>query len=498
MKKRLTAIYVVLLAMLGSLFAGSCNNSTSDTAEYYVTVSTTSTLVSSFRLGANTKVLANLDSIPFTIDQERGLIYNADSLPKGTDVSHLNVSVTFAQTVSTSRFHVTGGKVMKDSTFTYTSATQDSIDFTGDVVLTVVSNDQQHTRNYIVKVNVHTVEPDTLTWNRSLRRDLPGLTGTATAHRMVRQGADGNFYSLLVQGAETKLMTAAHPTEGVWSTVTTSLPFTPLVESFAASNDALYLLDTGHQLMRSTDGGASWTSCGVTWYSISGGYNDLVLGVEQDGDTFKHDIWPRPDGFSPTAIDDDFPISGSSPLMAASNTWSESQQAMMAGGVKQDGSYSSDVWGFDGHVWGRITIGTPSWKLPEVKGAVLIPYFTCDIDKKTYVATRFPTWILLGGTLADGKPNSVVYTSRDQGLRWSKGDTGLQLPAYMTAPTGAQAFVVNTTFSNKKSAPRRIARLDDEWQCPYIYLAGGYTTKGKLLTDIWVGVLTRLKFREIY
>ena len=37
----------------------------------------------------NSKLLANLDSVFFTIDLNRGLIFNADSLPKDTKITKL-------------------------------------------------------------------------------------------------------------------------------------------------------------------------------------------------------------------------------------------------------------------------------------------------------------------------------------------------------------------------------------------------------------------------
>ena len=50
--------------------------------------------ISAFSLQADKEVLDNLENVFFTIDLENGLIYNADSLPKGTDVSKLKVKIT--------------------------------------------------------------------------------------------------------------------------------------------------------------------------------------------------------------------------------------------------------------------------------------------------------------------------------------------------------------------------------------------------------------------
>ena len=65
-------------------------------------------------------------------------------------------------TCSSAEFHVKGGKWMKDTTFVYKSG--DSIDFTGDVKFTIISQDLSATRTYDIKVNVHKVKPDSLSW----------------------------------------------------------------------------------------------------------------------------------------------------------------------------------------------------------------------------------------------------------------------------------------------------------------------------------------------
>ena len=75
----------VLLSSLASFT--SCNKDNDNDDSYSYSSSTQTTLVTGFALQADAKVLSNLDSVHFTVDFDRGLIYNADSLPKGTDIS---------------------------------------------------------------------------------------------------------------------------------------------------------------------------------------------------------------------------------------------------------------------------------------------------------------------------------------------------------------------------------------------------------------------------
>ena len=174
------------MAAMVAMNLQSCNKKDepeSSTSTDYTVYSSASTMVSSFSLKDNSKILANLSNVKFAIDQERGLIYNADSLPKGTRVNALCVDLTCASTVSSRQFIVKNGSVQGDTTITFTSSSRDSIDFTGDVTLRIISRDGNHTRDYKVSVNVHKLNPDTITWPESQRRELPDVNGTLTASK---------------------------------------------------------------------------------------------------------------------------------------------------------------------------------------------------------------------------------------------------------------------------------------------------------------------------
>ena len=100
-----------------------------------------SVVISKFALQANDDIMENLDTVFFTIDLDRGLVYNADSLPVGTNVSSLKVDMTYAEG-SSAEFQVTGGEWMRDTVFKYNS--EDSIDFTGDVKFKIISRDMMN------------------------------------------------------------------------------------------------------------------------------------------------------------------------------------------------------------------------------------------------------------------------------------------------------------------------------------------------------------------
>lgn len=464
----------------------------------YDVLSTTSTLVSSFALKPNAKIMANLDSVKFTIDQAKGEIYNADSLPRGTRVNALLVQLTCASTVATREFVIKNGELLGDTTITYTSSKNDSIDFTGDVTLRITSGDKAHVRDYKVKVNVHKQDVDTITWNTSRRRDLPNVESTLKASKTVVQNDD--FLCLVDDNGSYVLSQSEDPLAGTWSKKVLTLPFTPQVRSFAATDDELFMLDVNGQLFKSDDNGDSWNDCGVAWRTIIGAYGgDRLLGVAQDGEgNFVHAEYANGVDIAGNEIEGNFPVEGMSQLVMASNQWTSSQQAMMVGGVLPDGSYCNYVWGFDGKRWAPINNDDV---LPDIRDAALFAYYT--MVKRATGATydKRVTWLVMGGRLSNGNLNTTSYISRNQGINWKVGEKGVQQPDHMPAFYGAQVY----TYDRMQSAttmlmaytPGQVTPVT-EWNCPYIYLFGGYSIADTPLNSIWEGVLTGLTFKPVF
>lgn len=499
MNKYFTLYFLVAALVVMNLV--SCNKNDDTNITYlsdYSVYSSATTLVTGFSLKANTKVLNNLDSVKFAIDQERGLIYNADSLPCGTKVSALLVDLTCASTVSSRQFIVKDGDVQKDEVIDYTGSTNDSIDFTGDVTLRITSHDGLHQRDYKVKVNVHTQDPDVLKWDAKRRRDLPSMNGNVNASKTVRQG--DNYLCLVKDNANYVLSTATDPMSS-WSKTTLSLPFVPQIKSFAATESALYLLDENGELFSSKDNGGNWDDCGVAWHTIIGAYGEKVLGVKNDAAGWMHDEYPQSSGFESTAIASSFPIEGMSQLVMANNDWTSEQQAMFAGGVLANGSCTEAVWGYDGSTWGMLSGSSDSKVLPKLRDATLVSYFTYEVPSGYFTPQRYVTWMVIGGVLNDGKLNTTTYTSRTQGLYWTTGVDGVQMPSHVPAFYGAQAYCLERTINANSSTfsynPGNTTAIT-QWQCPYIYLFGGYASNGNALMNMWEGVLTRLTYKPVF
>ena len=72
-----------------AMMAGACNSDSVDNTPQTGYVEPTDVAVTGFKLKADSKILSGLDTVFFSIDLQRGLIYNADSLPKGEKIAKL-------------------------------------------------------------------------------------------------------------------------------------------------------------------------------------------------------------------------------------------------------------------------------------------------------------------------------------------------------------------------------------------------------------------------
>lgn len=487
----LLLVMAVLITSLPALV--SCNKDDDKNSSYSYSTSQQTTLVTGFSLQADGNVLASLDSVHFTVDYDNGLIYNADSLPVGTDISSLKVTVQFLNTVQSAVFTITDATKQADTTINYTTSMTKSLDFTGKTKLTVTSADKMLVKDYDVKVLVHKVNPDSLVWPMSWRRDLPGAEAGVTAHKIVQQG--DVYRAIAYNGTTCTLLATTSLNQGTWEQLPLDLPFEPQVATLHATDDALYMLDDDGVLYTSADG-MEWSSCGVTWCSVLGVYDNRVLGVMGGSDGYYHDEYPRSEGFVVTALEDGFPVAHASDMIQADNTWSLSSQAMIVGGIDSKGNFTSDVWGYDGFSWGKIN-NAHNTALPRIADATLFPYYTY---RKLTGVRRYamqPTWYLMGGRLDDGSLNRKIYLSNTQGITWAASDSTITMASHMPAFYSAQAFVQHETLT-ASGAPRRVQSPVTTWECPYVYLCGGYNDEDALLPNVWRGVYIRMTNKPVY
>lgn len=470
--------------------------------------------VTSFSLAKDDSVLARLDSVYFSIDLVNAVVFNADSLPKGTKTDKLIVKIgTSSASACDLTYRIPG--TQRDTTISYLESPNDSINFAdGPVKLLVTSYNGQFKREYTLKVNVHNVQPDTLYWDKAACRRLPGNVSAPVAQKTVE--FNGKVYCMTSSASAASVAVSEDPFKDDWTVSDAALPAGADVTSFAASSDAFYMLDRSGNLYVSSDA-LSWTSTGARMDHIYGGYTDRVLGARKDADGWKHVTYPAS---AEVAIPSGCPVSGSGQMIVYETKWSSMPMAMFVGGRDASGLLVGSTWGYDGEVWARLS----TRDIDEREEVSLFPYFTPRVNKNNWKVTERSVLVALGGSYESTAGQVVsknVYVSYDQGITWDEASDYMQLPDYIPGFAGAQTIVVPTVLD--ESTPRSasawksfasralpvwatpvhpaVSRVNapiDEWECPYIYLFGGTDNKGKLYDTLWRGVIRRYTFRPLY
>ncbi|MDE6490670.1 MAG: hypothetical protein K2L49_05875 [Muribaculaceae bacterium] len=497
--------FIIIALVLGVFQACNSDDDTLElTTEDYDT--TSNTAITAFSLAANDSILANLDSVYFSIDLITAQIFNADSLPCGTDVSRLIVKITAP---NASAVEILMPTAAGDTTINYLENATDSIDFSrGGVKVRITATDAETKREYDVKVNVHNITADSLYWNQSAQRPLPTLLQSPAAQKAIEFGS--SVICFTSDGGSTISVAKTDDLAGdSWVKSQARLSFTPDINSIASTTDAIYMLDNTGRLYRSTDG-LLWNDCGLTWKHIYGGYGSSLIGLRDNNGQYETITYPE---LTATAAPDGLPVTGTSTTVEFTTKWDSTPQLLLTGGITADGNCTGATWGYDGTRWMQIS----RRHLPAAQGYAFFPYKAFREGSLTWNVNEYSAWIALGGKKDDGTMQRDVYLSLDGGMHWDKAGSLMQLPDYIPAASSSQAIVAKSTIyarSTKATAWRTYPDRDlprnftiaastravapiTEWECPYIYLFGGYDASDNLCPTIWKGVINRLSFKPL-
>lgn len=477
--------------------ATSCNKS-SDTETF---VYPANLAVTEFSLSADSKN-PGLDSAYFSIDLEHKVIFNADSLRKGTRIDKVVPKITFNSTVSEATIVMTGGTT-RVGEVDYQKNPTDSIDFTGKVELRIKANDGSIGTTYRLKVNVHKENPDTLVWSDFGWSQLPSRLPSPVASKSVQHNK--KIFTLIEESDGTYTLVTSTPNFSDRTVEQLFLPFTPQIRTLALTDNKAMMLASDGTLWESSLSMIFWNSTPEKWEAMIGAYTTSAVGIREDNGQKVFAQYPL-ENLNVKEIPEDFPLRGFTNLVTLVNQWTLSPVAFITGGVTADGGYSDVTWAFDGTEWIKLSQGG----IPALSGASIIPYynFRPSADGKTMI--EYKVWMLIGGKRNDGEFNRTVYVSYDNGVNWAKGVNTLQLPPELPAMTDCDNVVSDKELEGNlsdawtrsgTSGPQKVSyTLDGDyviWQCPYIYLLGGTLPDGTLSTKIWRGVLNRLRFMPI-
>lgn len=200
--------------------------------------------------GADSSYIANIkgNKFYFSIDQTKGLIYNTDSLPYGTKVNRVLVSMTA---------HNSGTILWKSQTsdsLKYYSS-NDSVDLSQPRTLRVYSNDGSSYRTYTVSVNIHKQKADVFNWLAPVENTE---LGQLTASRMLAFG--GNIYLLGQKDGKTIVYATSENNPSAWVASPASFG-AEAYKSGIVAGDYIYLADEG--TVNRTIDGINWKPMGT-------------------------------------------------------------------------------------------------------------------------------------------------------------------------------------------------------------------------------------------
>ena len=406
--------------------------------------------------------IAGLSQVTFTIDQLQGEIYNTDSLPYGTRITHkLACQITYDDVISPSRV-----EFMPEATGKRISGRDaDSIDFSRPVRIYITSYDRTEAKTYTVRLNVHQQDPDSMVWLHTY--PLLGH-GSIVEERAL---ADAGTYLLFARTAEGLRIYRATAALN-WTALTLSgLPTGKTLRAAQATvfRHTYYIHSTDGTLYRSSNGAAWATVAGAPTIECLLGAVDTVAyttrpvalaAIVRSGDSLRFasmdaaGVWTMGEAVPAT-----FPTSG---FGCTGYEAAHRRHLLLVGGQQRNGSLTNRAWETtDGRTWVCLNENTTPG-LPALEGAAVAMY-----DGKIY---------LVGGINAAKSASRTLYLSSDRGATWSIAARKLMLPDDFRARGYATPIV--TTDG-------------------YLILIGGRTTReGTMMDEMWRGRINRLGYGQ--
>lgn len=183
----------------------------------------------------------------FTIDHRTLFIENRDSLPYKTDLSRVLMNLSYIGGIA---YHRASDAWSDDPWVTYNAS--DSLDLRKPLHIKIVATDKTE-RIYTLRVNVHTMEADSLRWHA-----VEGNAAISGEYPMKAVAMNGKIAVLVNDGSAVICMTHVNSNLGEWNRFVTNLPVNVDLNSFVKGEENVYISATDGSLYTSTDG-LEWT-----------------------------------------------------------------------------------------------------------------------------------------------------------------------------------------------------------------------------------------------
>lgn len=399
-----TKRYAVVLMIICAISVCSCV-SDSQTSDVTVTndCAITNAVLGSLKRVVTTKKSEGKDTTylttvygglyPMYIDQLSKEIYNADSLPLGTDIKSVVFSTLTADGAVAYRTEA-GSDTLYSST--------DSIDFSSPRLFTCYSYSGKAKKTYTVRVNVRKTDPNLFVWNNMGAE--PELASLAESNLLVKDAA---LYLFGKQNDRALLFTASTDSIVQWvkSDLTGDVPDNTFdVKLFNGK-----FWGVKDSCLVASDNGLFWENVNIEALpairSIAGASSTFLFVLCADG------VYQSKSGivWSKERLDDAYdklPVAGMS-FTALSMDFNSSFDNLLWAGMTSSGNLSlwkktSDRTSETNDVWSYYpSTEEIKYPLPELKSPVM---FTYD-DRALYIGCRNDTL-------------SAFYVSSDAGRNW--------------------------------------------------------------------------------
>lgn len=398
------------------------------------------------------------DNFQFTIDQVSRLIYLRDSLPFGSRIDKMPITITSAGAYGV-LLEDEGNGGERETVWNST----DSLDLTEPVRIKVYASDEVSARVYTIKVSVHQVEPDSLVWHKVSDSFSSGAVTGST--RTLVLGDELVTLAATDGGVAVYKNSWRNPSASWTETLLGADMADAVVGSAQVFGGQILVVNSAGRVMASADG-ISWSemALGGTVEALVGAVTvdgvDNLVAIVDDGGTRQFRL--TGDGQSWTddagAVPEAFPIGNFTgfELPLATNS---RQHRLCVMGAEDPEAALNDTTSFawytlDGLRWTEME-GASTLRLPKLTLPTLLHY-------------AGETWAFGSG---DGDKLSRLFTSEDYGLVWREKTRDARLD---------YSFEGRTAYSSAVDG--------DGW----IWMV--FSSEDGLSDEVWRGRVNRLGF----
>ncbi len=383
-----------------------------------------------------------------TFKEEDRVITASDSLPYGAGIDALILTVNYTKLGSLKIFESENGVRTKE--FDGLDLVNDTVNFSDTVYIETMSEDKKHTALYKVRIYEHKQDPNLYVWqakNSSVFGETPEqekvLHRDSTLTWFVRTSSE-----LIAYKSKDGKSWERHSVSG--------LPRSLNLKYITLANDTLFAAE-GKDFYKSSDG-LQWTktqtatSIDHLWFRIG---KELFAVKHSEGKIFKFvgNNWAEVEISSSLGrLPDEFPVEGEG--VYTDYARNGVSRVYLVCGEDKNGKLLNSVWTSEnGSYWVNINAASAAMFTPRRDVGVF------QYDYKLMV---------IGGRNASGVVGENFFLfSPDYGINWKLPDANMAISSIFVPRYNAQTVVDNATAT--------------------IYIAGGQSTSGTFMKDLWIG-----------